>query len=427
MGIGVQRGLAVAAVLWSWAAICAAQPPSAPPVGDPSPAGTRALTLEQAFERAWERQPERRALELRRAAAQATQRAADAWGPAPPSVGVGVSTDRVTGNRGAREFEAGMAFPLWQRGEQDRTRDLARLRLAALEPTLQAARLRLAGELREAWWNAQRARTEIALERDREASALRLASDVERRLKAGDLARADQNAARVLVQAARAAVAQAEAASIAADQTLAALIGEPAGDTPPRPERTALPPAGRVDPDPAAHPALAAALSNVELAARSRDLVVVQRREPAELAVTARRERGDFDERFGQSVIVGVRIPLMSDPRQLSRVATAEAELTEAATQLDLLRDRLAREAGGAVARLDRLGTAQAAADERERLATELRGFVSRAFMLGEIDLPTRLRVELEAVEAQRQAARAQLDVLEARSRVLQSRGIVPE
>jgi cobalt-zinc-cadmium efflux system outer membrane protein len=60
-------------------------------------------------------------------------------------------------------------------------------------------------------------------------------------------------------------------------------------------------------------------------------------------------------------------------------------------------------------------------------LARDVRGFVEKSFQLGESDLPTRLRVETEAVEAQRQAAVARIAVAGAVSALRQALGLLPE
>ena len=68
-----------------------------------------------------------------------------------------------------------------------------------------------------------------------------------------------------------------------------------------------------------------------------------------------------------------------------------------------------------------------AAAERRARLASESRGFFDKSFRLGETDLPTRLRIEAEAVEAQRQAASARIELAAAISQWRQALGLLPE
>ena len=66
-------------------------------------------------------------------------------------------------------------------------------------------------------------------------------------------------------------------------------------------------------------------------------------------------------------------------------------------------------------------------AERRAKLARESRGFFDRSFRLGETDLPTRLRIEAEAVEARRQAASARIEVAAAISQWRQALGLLPE
>jgi hypothetical protein len=75
-----------------------------------------------------------------------------------------------------------------------------------------AAQLRVAAAVREAWWNWQRARADAATAQGQLDNAQRIAADVGKRLKAGDLAQADQHQADGAVAAAQATVAQAQAA-----------------------------------------------------------------------------------------------------------------------------------------------------------------------------------------------------------------------
>jgi cobalt-zinc-cadmium efflux system outer membrane protein len=67
------------------------------------------------------------------------------------------------------------------------------------------------------------------------------------------------------------------------------------------------------------------------------------------------------------------------------------------------------------------------AAELRARLAIENRSFFEKSFRLGETDLPTRLRIELEAFEAERQASRAQINLAQSISTYRQVLGLLPE
>ena len=71
-----------------------------------------AQTLREAVERAWERQPAAQARSYRSAELAARTKAANAWLPSPPSIGLSERSDRFNRNGGAREVAAELSFPL---------------------------------------------------------------------------------------------------------------------------------------------------------------------------------------------------------------------------------------------------------------------------------------------------------------------------
>jgi len=411
--IRLRRAL-LAAVLAGMAAHASAQN-AAPPAP---------LSLKDLFEAAWARQPEAQALQARRDAAQAQRRVADAWTPEPPALEASHKTDRLTRNDGARELEVGIAVPLWLPGERRNTGALADAELAATDGRAGAARLRLAAAVRDAWWNWQRAGVEVEIARGHLDSARGLASDVVRRAKAGELARADQNQADGAVAAAEASLAAAEAAATAALQQLKAISGGALGAVPAGvPQAEPEPPAGDVP----THPALMELQARATVAERAAALAATQSRGNPELTLATTRDRGASGERYGQTVTLAVRIPFGGGPRHESRIATALADATEAQAQLALDRARLQSERDAAVAGIAAARAQLAAAERRATLARETRGFYEKSFRLGETDLPTRLRIEAEATEAERQAARSRIELAAAISTWRQALGLLPQ
>jgi cobalt-zinc-cadmium efflux system outer membrane protein len=79
-------------------------------------APTGVASLKEVFETAWQRQPEARALQSRRDAAQAQAKAAGLLSPEAPSLEISQRSDQATGNNGAREAKIGIAVPLWLPG-----------------------------------------------------------------------------------------------------------------------------------------------------------------------------------------------------------------------------------------------------------------------------------------------------------------------
>ncbi|MDE2600552.1 MAG: TolC family protein [Rhodocyclaceae bacterium] len=381
------------------------------------------LSLRQAFDIAWARQPAARGGELRRAAADARRDAAGNWLVAAPSLEMSAKSDRANNNEGKREYDVGVGLPLWLPGERGSTQALADAERDALNSRLLAAQLRLSSVLREAWWSAALAAVEVEVAQARARNAEQLAGDVARRVKAGDLSRADQHQADGAVATAQALLAEAQSAQTAADQRVRALLGVPArvaeSATPERMPAAAL--------DEAQHPALREIADRAEASRKAKALAQTQTRANPQLTLSTTRERGAYGDAYDQSITVGLRIPFGADNRQRARIVTAEAEALEAEAQLDYEREQVLSGLDAARARVDGAQTQLAAAERRARLARETRGFFEKSFRYGESDLPTRLRVELEAYEAERQYARSRIVAAQAISQLRQALGLLPE
>lgn len=404
------------AVAMGWALATGAALAQAP-AASPAPA----LTLKALFERAWERQPEAQSAALRRESAQAARSGTASWTAEPAALELSTKTDRPGSNQGNREVELGVALPLWLPGERARKAALGDAEIKALESRRLAAQLQLAASVREAWWTLQRAQAELGLAQDRLQNAQRLAADVARRFQAGDMSRADQTQANGAVAQAEAAVAEATGARDVAQAALAVWSGGVELAEGAEPE--AVPGAGL----PADHPAVADWQDQAEVARRAADLAAVQTRANPELTVAATRGREQAGERYLQSFTVGVRVPLGGGDRARAKEAAARADALDAEVRARVEQDRLAADVAAATARVKATQAQREAMARHAALARDTRGFIDQAFRLGEADWPTRLRVELEAVQAERQLARARIDAAAAVSTLRQAMGLLPQ
>jgi len=388
------------------------------------------LTLKQAFEAAWSRQPEAKSLTARREAADARRQSADSWTVEPPALQVSAKTDQLNKNQGYREYVAGIALPLWLPGERSRTGALADAESKAADSRPLAAQLRTAATVREAWWTWQRARIEQGLAQERLNGARQLATDVIRRVRAGDLARADQHQADGAAATAEVALAEAKTALAAATQQLRTLIGMAPGSQGADVSATGEP-VPAVPADFAAldtsHPAIVELLDRAEVTKRGAELAEVQTRANPELTLATTRDRDLFGDPYQQTVTVAIRVPFGSDSRHRAKAGLARAEAIESEGQWRLERERLIADLEAARVRVESARQQLTASDKRAQLARESRGFFEKSFRLGESDLPTRLRIELEAAEAERQAARARIDLAAAVSLLRQAAGLLPE
>lgn len=387
-----------------------------------------ATGLHEAVESAWLRQPQARAAAMRLAELDARGQAAESFSRNAPAVTVENWSDRWAKAEGFAKYAGEFAFPLWLPGERERTRASIAADRGYVEAVIAATKLRVAGEVREAFWAAQLAQQEVEVALLRRDEALRLSDDLQRRLRAGVVARVDAQAALAQVQLAEAALSTAQAAAFRTLRVFEQLTGLrqlPAfrGEVEPR----SVP--GTTTGDAVsvgAHPGLNAAQRLVEAARASLNLVATTNRDGPEIGVGMFRERSRAVNPFENIVTLRLRIPFATESRNAPRVAAANVALMEAEAQADLERERLLAELASAEREAQSAAANVGLAQSRRDLATDNRRLTVRAFDLGEADFPTRLRAQTEFFDAELAARRAATELQRARSRVAQAQGWMP-
>ena len=392
---------------------------------------TSPITLSQVFEQAWQRHPAFQSLSDRRAASDASRQAAQAWTAQAPSLDVRTQDDRIGSDRGAREWEAGVVLPLWLPGQRARAQQLAEVEAMAVDAHTAQARLALAGQVREAWWAWHRANAELTLAEARVGHAQALLTDIQRRVQAGDLARSDQHQADGLLASAVASQAQAQAQRSQAWQMLAAWVPgqglrETTSAAPAQIEATA-PAVSEQALDIEAHPLVTVLAVQAKVARQSAELAATQVRANPELTLGTVQGRDQRGEGYQRALTLGLKLPLGSSPAQSAQAARARADASEIEAQLALVRIQVEQSVAGARTRLMLARTLQEATHKRARLAKENQAFFDKSFRLGETDLPTRLRIDLEAQEAERQDVLARIEVSAATSALRQAEGLLPQ
>lgn len=390
----------------------------------------RISALHDAVDAAWLRQPQARAAAMRRAELDARAQAAESFSRDAPAVTLENWSDRWSRAQGFAKYAGEFAFPLWLPGERERTRASIAADRDYVEAVIAATKLRVAGDVRDAYWAAQSALQEVQVATLRRDEAQRLSEDLQRRLRAGVVARVDAQAALAQVQVAEAALSTAQAAAFRAARGFEQLTGLrqlPAfsGEA----ERRAGPDAGPVGSEGRlveGHPALAATQRAVEAARASLNLVAATNRDSPEIGVGMFRERSRAVNPFENIVTLRLRIPFSTESRNAPRVAAANVVLMEAEAQADLERERLLAELASAEREAQSAAANVDLAQRRRDLATDNRRLVARAFELGEADFSTRLRAQTEFFDAELAARRAATDLQRARSRVAQAQGLLP-
>lgn len=396
--------------------------PGSPPAALPSPAYETAggITLRAALDAAWQRAVAARESQGQRRRAEADRTAAGSFWAAPPSLELSHRNDRLQSNAGRRETEIGVAVPLWlpgQKAARAGTADAAAAQALAAE---QVARLRLAGELREAAWQLAALQAEAAQAEIQIQALKQLAADVERRVRAGDLARADLLAAQAellaasalqsdvsqRLQAARARWTLHTGLAGAPDVSVEAIEGAPA-------------PA-------ASHLELQLASQSTDLARKRVELMRHSRRDAPELTVGVRQDVPGRAESSQGSLVVGLRLPFGTDDRNRPLEAAALAELDVAGTHELRLRERLDSDIAAA---RDAQRSAEAQLDAetaRARLLRERASLIDKSFRAGETPLPDQLRALAAAAQADSAVARQTAALGLARARLQQALGLFP-
>ncbi|MCW7541916.1 TolC family protein [Aquabacterium sp. A7-Y] len=378
-------------------------------------------SLAHAVEAAWQRATVAAESRGREREANAARAAATAWTPAAPALTLEHRSDRLHDDRGARETELGVSVPLWRLGQRGARQADAEAQASAARASAAATRLALAGEVRFAAWALASEQAALQSARQEQQTLQRLADDTDRRVAAGDLARADGMAARAELLAAQGAVAQARQALTVARSRWTALTGLSGPVDPSEPGAAAA----EAQP-PASHPELLSAEAEVERTRHHLDALRQARRSPPELTVSARQESAARGEPRERSLGVALRLPIGVDAgsRELEAEALSRREVAEVALQRvrERLVARLTEARGGLEAAQHQLTAEQS----RAALLRERARLLDTSFQAGETALPDLLRALSAAHQADAAVARQQAALGLARARLHQALGLMP-
>lgn len=374
--------------------------------------------LKAAVNAAWQRSSQGRTLEARRDEMLAGQEAAQTWIAGSPTIGLSQRSDRWTEQNGVRETEVSLATPLWLPGQKSARQALAQTRSDTLEAQIANAKLALAGEVRERLWAVAAAREALAQAQVNQKHLEALADEVQRRVKAGDLARTDGMLARQEALAAQAAVSAAQAKlqeESARYQTLSGQSEIPA----PQPE-----PLGKASQAP--HPRIAATRAALQSAQASLDVVNKTRSDPPTIGVAMRRERDRPANPASHSVSIGVQIPIGTAARNRPLETAARTQIETAAAESSQAEATVRAEVELARQQLAVAEQALEGAALRAALAREHTQLIEKAFRLGERGLAEFLRSQALSHEAEMGERQQRVALGLAHARLNQALGILP-
>ncbi len=406
-----------------WSSLCGAESgamPGASPLASPE-RYEYAPTLPAAVEAAWQRATIAREAEAMQMRATADKEAVRRPWAAPPSIEAMHRDDRLQSNAGRRETELAIAWPMWLPGQRSANEAMSQAGLDRADSSVRAARLQVAGLVREGAWRLIGDAANRAL-LERQSDVLhKLYLDVERRVKAGDLARADALAARAQWLESRARISSAEQRLDESRIRWHELTGLQAA-----PSRQAMTESIDSTTARADHPRLDDAGKGVEHARRRWDVVRASTREPPELKLGVRQDVSGGAGGSHNSLQVGVRIPFATLDRNRPLEAAAIGDLAVAQAVEQRLRQQLQADASAAHVALSSAEQQLLVEQERAKLLRERAQLIDRSFRAGESALPELLRAMDTASQAEAAALRQAIVLEHSRARLQQAIGVLP-
>lgn len=382
------------------------------------------VSIAHIYQSALENSPALRAQGQRIEALEAGRSYANRLSAGPLSLEGSYRSDRSFDNQGLRETELGISAPLWLWNERGQNQNLRQAELEAGRLRVGALKLELAGQVRQVYWNTLAAHLDVEIAQARLVGSKKLMDDVQQRVDAGDLAKADLLQATALNAQAQAEFARALSALSTVGAEFTEVTGLPVtvlGN----PGREPLPPATRVDIP--AHPAYKTLQSEVTIQQNRADLIALQKRNNPELGLAVVNDRAAFAAPNEKSLLISTRIPLGSSAEHESRLLAARADETEAQQGLKRAETTLKAQASAALTSVQWFEKLQTNAQEQAQLARQVYAMYQRSFALGETDLPTLLRFEQQAFEAERLAKKSTVEYSAKVSALRQALGLLPE
>lgn len=393
-------------------------------LAQPGPSDGIPFTVRTVFDSALALSPEAQSQKLRIEALTAKRQASDSLTSQPIALEGAYRSDRNYNNQGLREIELGLSAPLWNWNERSRTQLLRDSELDAANAQFESAKLELAGEVRQLVWDTMYAQLDVEIAQNRAQAAKKLVDDVNRRFEAGELAKTDLYQAQALHAQAQSEKGRAMTALLDIGGLFSSMTGLPVSILQRiQPEREVASTELRF----LEHPTLKAAQAKVQTLDKQVELTRSQKRANPELGLAVIGERAAFGAGNEKSLVLSTRIPLGNSSEYRSRLLEAQANQLEAQASLKKIERTIVAKGRAAQSNLEVFEQFRKTAFEQVDLAQRVYALYQRSFELGETDLPTLLRYEQQAFEAERLARKSDIEYASRVSVHKQALGLLPE
>jgi len=352
------------------------------------------LTLRQVLDKTIIRNPQQFQLSAGAYNVTVRQSMAESWLPNAPAISVYHQNDTLGSARNERDWQVFLEVPIWLPKQRLYRSKVAELSLQELDTNREGVKLKVAGSLRDALWDIEMNSNQLVLAKERIKLASQLELDVEKKFKAGELAKTDLMLIQQERMLAERQIVLAEAELMHARHRYILLTG--LNEMPTRFEEGLSTKA-----DFEQSPLWLAAQSKVNLAQGERELVDSEKRENPQLMLNARNSQGAFDTQYNQSLGVTVRIPFDNPGRFGPLQSQAEKQIANAMTERESLRLALLTDLHEAEHNLKTTKLELEIASRQLEIAREQARLSKKSFALGESDLTSVLRIQAQAFEVE--------------------------
>jgi outer membrane protein, heavy metal efflux system len=377
------------------------------------------MTLHEVLQQVVAIHPQQSLLAAHQQMVQARKVMANSWLPQAPSVGFSHQNDALLSNRDEREWQAQMQIPIWLPGQRQARSQVASLADDSLIQDRAGLQLLAADLLRNAVWEIAMRRNDVSLMENRRNTLRSIGEDVQKRFKAGEVARLDVMQTQQETLQAERQLVLANAELMHAQFRYQQLTG--LSEMPTKLEETLSTREHYED-----SPYWQAAQARLKLAEGERDLTAIEQRQNPQLTLSTRTIQGGFDYAYNSSMGVAINIPLQSEVHRAPLLANAEQNIGDARTQLETLRRQLENSLHEAEHNLYVSRQELTLIQQQQAIASENASLARKAYRLGELDLNQLLRLQLLAFEAERSLSSQQLQVQWNIARYNQAVGVLP-
>jgi len=380
-----------------------------------------AVTLAEAVQASLERHPESRLAEARHKVEAGYRQQAESFLGGDPSVTLSATGDTFGSDFGYEEYVVGISLPVLLPGQRSARAAIADNLGRLADDDRKRLLWQVAGEVLERAWQLRIAHAELKESTKQWAAARALVQDIRHRHEVGEVSRNDLLLAQQDLITAEAGYQEARDALQKARIAWRNYTGLDA-----LPDDLEAFSARKAEENLASHPRLAALVAQVETArARTADARARRRASPV-VSLFAKRDRGDRNQDYTDSLGLEVSMPLGTGAPAAPAIAEAEAELTRAQASFDLARRELQLELARAEQEVARATRLHLLAERNHRLSLSRLKLAQRAFELGEMDLYQLLLARRQSYQATRELRLRKLEKARALARKNHVSGVIP-